>query len=61
MEVGVSCRTDGEQIVAANVHDNESIGREEAASVCTGIESMTLDDDGRFCDEIGLIFFLHGT
>lgn len=58
---GVLGGMDGEEIVASDVHDDESIAGDEAAAVCAGRKPMPFDVEGRFSDQISLIFFLHRT
>jgi hypothetical protein len=49
----------GEEIVAANVHNDEVVVGEKATTICAGFESMIFYSDRRFGDEIGLILLLH--
>src|SRR5260370_37118291 len=58
-QIGVLGRASGEQIVAANVHNDEGVASEETASIGARFQSMALNVDRRFGDQIGLIFFLH--
>lgn len=58
-QVGIPGRTNGEEIVAANIHEDEGTGSEETAAIGAWFKSMALNVDGRFGDEIGLILFLH--
>jgi hypothetical protein len=60
-QVGILGGADGEEIVASNIHDDESISDQETAPICPRFKSMTFNVDRCFGDEIGLIFFLHRT
>ena len=55
LEAGVASGSDRKQIVRAKVRNDELVAGEETHAVRAGSESLALDSDWRFGDEVGLV------